>query len=172
MKLWRQKTSLNYFSFILAEDGIVNALLMFACTLVSDLTAVIKQPTHILACVQAAGLKPAISPCWLDVFYILYLTACSFNAPHSTKPIYFPSTKWPPKASLTRPQRLAPVNCSQRSTQSCGEVYQGSGGKESKEGKSTNRNLGELPTQEDKAEEGRASHLETGCKATDRKVGL
>lgn len=142
MKLRRQKTSLNYLSFILAEDGIVNALLMFACTLVSDLTAVIKQPTHILACVQAAGLKPAISPCWLDVFYILYLTACSFNAPHSTKPIYFPSTKWPPKASLTCPQRLAPVNCSQRSTQSCGEVYQGSEERKAKKEKAPTETLG------------------------------
>lgn len=68
------------------------AFLMLACTLFSNFKRHDEANTYSGLSVKAAGLKRAISPCWLDMLYILYLTACSFNAPHSTKPIYFPST--------------------------------------------------------------------------------
>lgn len=104
--------------------------LIFVCTLLSDLIAMIKQMnTHSGLSVGVAGLKQAIFPCWLNKSYILYLTACSINTPHSTKPIYFPATNQPPKASLTCPQR--PCCCQFQPAQAlksfCG-VYQGSVG--------------------------------------------
>lgn len=124
--------------------------LQFACTLVSHFTAMI---TNIFCgfSIKVAGLKQAISPCWLDVFYILNFTACSFNTPHSTKPIYFSFTNWPLKASLARSpppplKDLAPVSFSQHSTQKPSWGFTRLLGEESKEWQGTNPNLGELPS--------------------------
>ena len=128
----------------------MDGVLRFACTqscAVSHLTAMI---TNIFCSfsVKVAGLKPAISPCWLDVFYILNFTACSFNTPHSTKPIYFSSTNWPLKASLTRPPPKTLLLSILVSTafKSHHGVLSGLLGGESKEWQGTNPNLGELPS--------------------------
>lgn len=148
------------------------AFLRFAWTSVSDLTAMITS-TYSGFSVKVAGLKPVISPCWLDVFYILYLTACSFNTPHSAKSIYFPSTNWPPKASLTHPPKTLLLSILVSATlQSCRGLFTRALRKGKQRTKRHQPKPWGIAKREDETQEQGASYLEAGCPAKDWKVGL